>query len=142
MSYQESFEKLKKKAESLKASDVDGHYAFQFNIIGDDEGSFYMEIVDGKVNCEPYDYKDNNAVISASSEEIAKYFNGEIAVIDVNGSDADILWNIIKTSESDKAKDSSCCKTVSKVETKTKVATHSARKSSCRVGTSKSKTKK
>ena len=143
MSYQESFEKIKKIAESLKAADVNGHYAFQFDITGEDEGSFYVEINDGKVICEPYDYKDNNAVISASSEEIIKYFNGEIAVITVNGSDADVLWNVIKASEKKEAKPVENKAAAAKTETVTKTTPASAkpstRKPSCRT-TSKKKT--
>ncbi|MCI5911035.1 MAG: SCP2 sterol-binding domain-containing protein [Oscillospiraceae bacterium] len=144
MSYQESFEKIKKLAESLKAADVNGHYAFQFDITGEDEGSFYVEINDGKVICEPYDYKDNNAVISASSEEIIKYFNGEIAVITVNGSDADVLWNVIKASEKkEEAKPVENKAAAAKTETVTKTTPASAkpstRKPSCRT-TSKKKT--
>ena len=129
MSYQESFEKIKKLAESLKADDVKGHYAFQFDITGDDEGSFYVEINDGKVVCEPYDYKDNNAVISATSDEIAKYFKGEIAVITVDGSDADVLWNVIKASESKTEEKPAEKKTAptAKAETVTKTAPASAK---------------
>lgn len=129
MSYQESFEKIKKLAESLKADDVKGHYAFQFDITGDDEGSFYVEINDGKVVCEPYDYKDNNAVISATSDEIAKYFKGEIAVITVDGSDADVLWNVIKASESKTEEKPAEKKTApaAKSETVTKTAPASAK---------------
>ena len=129
MSYQESFEKIKKLAESLKADDVKGHYAFQFDITGDDEGSFYVEINDGKVFCEPYDYKDNNAVISATSDEIAKYFKGEIAVITVDGSDADVLWNVIKASESKTEEKPAEKKTApaAKAETVTKTAPASAK---------------
>lgn len=145
MSYQESFEKIKKLAESLKAADVNGHYAFQFDITGEDEGSFYVEINDGKVVCEPYDYKDNNAVISASSEEIIKYFNGEIAVITVNGSDADVLWNVIKASEKKEEakpvekKTAPAAKTETVTKTTPASAKPSTRKPSCRT-TSKKKT--
>lgn len=95
MSYQDSFEKVKALVDKLDASMVDGHYAYEFDIIGDDEGKFYVEINGGKIVAQPYDYIDNDAMVTAPSAEIIKYFSNEKSDIEVSGDKLDILTTII-----------------------------------------------
>lgn len=59
------------------ATKVNGHYAVQVNVIGEGEGAFYIEISDGKVNVQPYDYVDRDGCISVSAEILTVITKGE-----------------------------------------------------------------
>lgn len=103
MTYQESFESIRKKAEALDASKTEGHFAYQFNIEGEDEGIFYVEIKEGKVSAHPYDYIDNTAVISGASSEIEKYLSGLESSVKVESGSADVLNKVIEGSKKKEA---------------------------------------
>lgn len=70
MKYEELVENVKKAVKKVKVNKEIGHVAFQFNIEGEAEGIFYLEIKDGKINVEPYDYYDRDAIIVTSAEVI------------------------------------------------------------------------
>ena len=44
----------------------------QVNITGDAEGIFYIKAKNGKLDIEPYDYRDNNAVIVIGTDLLDK----------------------------------------------------------------------
>ena len=48
--------------------------AVEFNVYGEGEGAFYIEIKDGKVSLEPYEYYDRDAKIIISANELEKIF--------------------------------------------------------------------
>ena len=56
MTYAEFFSEIKGKFMEADVSDVTEHLAYQFNIIGDAEGIFYVEVKDGQLSVEPYEY--------------------------------------------------------------------------------------
>ncbi len=78
MTYKEIVEKVKKDFGKADVSNYEDHLALQINITGEGEGSFYAEINEGKLSIEPYDYNDNNAVITASADDIIKIFGGKL----------------------------------------------------------------
>ena len=55
MTYHELVEKAKEVYEHADASEVRGHLAVQFNVTGEGEGAFYIEITDGNVEVMPFD---------------------------------------------------------------------------------------
>ncbi len=77
MSYEEiiSFarENLKK---TISRNSVE-NTAVEFNIYGEGEGAFYIEIKDGKVSLEPYEYYDRDAKIIITAGELEKIINRE-----------------------------------------------------------------
>lgn len=77
MSYEEiiSFAKanLKKTVSKNSAENI----AVEFNICGEGEGAFYIEIKDGKVSLEPYEYYDRDAKIIITANELEKIINRE-----------------------------------------------------------------
>ena len=79
MTYQEIFENVKKSLSKAKASAVNGDAAFEFDIVGEGEGAFYVQIKDGSVNIEPYDYKDNDARLIADADTFIKIAKGELS---------------------------------------------------------------
>lgn len=78
MTFMEIVEKAKKEFGSADVSNYEGHLALQINVTGEGEGTFYAEISDGKLYIEPYDYKDNDAVLTADGKDILNIFNGKL----------------------------------------------------------------
>lgn len=78
MTYEELVKKIKKAATKADASGVKEHVAYQFNITGEAEGIFYMEITDGEIKVEPYEYYDRDAIIKSNADNILKIMNGKL----------------------------------------------------------------
>ena len=78
MTYEEIVANVKEAYASADASKVSEHVAFQFNITGEGEGAFYVEIKDGKINVEPYEYHDRDILVTADADTIIGLANGKI----------------------------------------------------------------
>ena len=78
MKYEEIVEKVKMAVSKAKVSRTVGHVAFQFNVEGEGEGAFYVEIADGKVNVEPFEYYDRDVIVVTSAEVIMQMLKGEL----------------------------------------------------------------
>ncbi|MDO5155783.1 MAG: SCP2 sterol-binding domain-containing protein [Eubacteriales bacterium] len=78
MTYEELVKTVKDAAAKADASSIQEHVAFQFNVTGEAAGAFYLEIKDGKVNVEPYEYYDRNVLVTSSAENIIKIMNGQL----------------------------------------------------------------
>ncbi len=63
MTYAEFFSQIKGEFMNADVSDITEHLAYQFNITGEASGIFYVEVKDGKLNVEPYEYFDRDAKI-------------------------------------------------------------------------------
>ena len=81
MRYEELVEKVKKATKNVKVSRAVGHVAFQFNVEGEGEGAFYVEIADGKVNVEPYEYYDRDLIIVTTADVIIQMLEGKLQPI-------------------------------------------------------------
>lgn len=78
MTYEEIVAKAKEELGSADVSKYEGHLALQINITGEGEGAFYAEINDGQLFIEPYDYVDNDAVLTADGNDIISLFSGTL----------------------------------------------------------------
>lgn len=79
MTYEQVVAKIKNKYSSVDASSIEGTQAIQINLTGKNaEGIFYIEVKDGKVNVEPYDYHDNWAVVSIAPTNLFKILDGKL----------------------------------------------------------------
>ncbi len=78
MTYHELVEKVRSAYGNVDAGFVSQHVAFQFNITGEAEGAFYLEIADGKVNVEPYEYYDRDVLVTTSAENLLDIVNGKL----------------------------------------------------------------
>ena len=58
-------------------SDITEHLAYQFNITGEAEGIFYVEVKEGKLYVEPYEYFDRDAIFTCSAETLFKLAEGK-----------------------------------------------------------------
>jgi putative sterol carrier protein len=77
MTFQEAFADLKELFSQMDASWFDGKLAYQFNLKGEGEGTFYVEIKDKNVNIEPYDYNDRDAEMTISYADLKAMVKGE-----------------------------------------------------------------
>lgn len=78
MTYEEYFAKVKKEFEGTDVSDFGEHLAYQFNVTGAGEGSFYIEVKEGMLFIEPYTYNDYDAMFTATADTFTSIMNGKI----------------------------------------------------------------
>ncbi len=78
MTYEEFFAKVKETFADTDVSGIKEHLAYQFNITGDAAGVFYVEVKEGKLSVEPYDYHDRDALFTCSAENLIKIANGKL----------------------------------------------------------------
>lgn len=82
MKYEELVKTLKDNYGAVDASSVNEHVALQFNVTGEAEGAFYVEIADGKVNIEPYEYYDRDVLVTVSETDLIDVFDGKLDFIE------------------------------------------------------------
>ena len=78
MTYAEFFSEIKGKFMEADISDITEHLAYQFNIVGEASGIFYVEAKDGKVHVEPYEYFDRDAMFTCTAETLMNLATGEL----------------------------------------------------------------
>ncbi len=78
MKYEELVKAVRDSVQNAKVSKMVGHVAFQFNIEGEAEGAFYLEISEGKIFVEPYEYYDRNLIIVTSAEVVMDMVAGKV----------------------------------------------------------------
>lgn len=78
MTYEELVEKTREVYGTADASSIEGHIAYQFNIEGEAAGAFYLEICDGTVKVEPYEYYDRDALFTTTAETLFKIGTGKL----------------------------------------------------------------
>ncbi len=70
MAFIDAYNNIKKTLKTAKADKIDGHLAIQLNLTDDDaSGIMYLEVCENKLNIEPYDYYDKDAMIVVSSKD-------------------------------------------------------------------------
>ena len=77
MTYEEIFNKVKEAYENADASNGEGHIAIEFDVCGEGAGAFYAEIKEGKLDLQPYNYYDHDAVVIVDSEVLLEIVKGE-----------------------------------------------------------------
>lgn len=77
MTYEDMFAKVKALLEQADAGGIREHLAYQFNITGEAGGTFYIEVKDGALSVEPYDYRDRDAAFTCSAETLFKIASGK-----------------------------------------------------------------
>ena len=81
MTFEKKFETLKKSFVKADLEKLTESFALQVNMTDEDcGGTSYVAYVDGTLAVEPYDYKDNTAVVTGSSADVAKLAKGTVAV--------------------------------------------------------------
>lgn len=78
MTYAELFSQIKGKFMEADVSDISEHLAYQFNITGEGEGIFYVEVKDGKLYVEPYEYFDRDVIFTCSAATLKKLADNKL----------------------------------------------------------------
>lgn len=79
MTYAEFFSEIKNRFIGTDVSDIHEHLAFQFDI-EDEEcgGSFYVEVKEGQLFIEPYEYHDRDAKFISDPDTFMKLVEGKM----------------------------------------------------------------
>ena len=78
MTYEEIVDKVRDTFKDTDVSMISEHLAYQFNIEGEGEGAFYVEVKDGKLYIEPYEYYDRDAIFICTSKILFKIISGKL----------------------------------------------------------------
>ena len=79
MTYAEFFYEIKNKFMGADLSDIREHLAVQFNIEDEEAGGiFYVEVKDGELSVEPYEYYDRDAMFTATPDIFLKIAEGKM----------------------------------------------------------------
>lgn len=102
MTYEKIVEKVKKALSKVDATAVSGHLAVQVDIYGEGEGAFYIEVKDGKVDVQPYEYFDHDIRIRCTGEEIIAIAEGKKKILDeVAAENIEALRNVSRLGDFD-----------------------------------------
>ncbi len=102
MTYEKIVEKVKKALAKVDASGVKGHLAVQVDVYGEGEGAFYIEVKDGKVDVQPYEYFDHDLRIRCTGEEIVAIAEGKKKILEeVAAENVEALRNVGRLGEFD-----------------------------------------
>lgn len=97
MTYEELVAKVKGFYQDADAKAVAEHVAVQFNIGGEAEGAYYVEVADGKVAVEPYEYFDRDAIAYTSASVVTEITENKISFADaVSNGSIHVEGNVLK----------------------------------------------
>lgn len=82
MTYEELVAKLQASYKEYDASQVQEHLAIQFNVEGEAEGALYLEISDGQIHVEPYEYYDRDILVRISAQNLLALADGTLDIMD------------------------------------------------------------
>lgn len=78
MTYEEMFADMKSRFAEADVSAITEHLAYQFNITGEAQGIFYVEVKDGSLYVEPYEYFDRDAIFICDADTLLKIAEGKL----------------------------------------------------------------
>lgn len=81
MTYEEIFARSKKLILKNDASGIEGHLAVEVDITGEGSGAFYIELNDGKIAVEPYEYYDRDCKLIISGEDFLSICGGTLDAV-------------------------------------------------------------
>ncbi len=78
MTFESLFATMKEIFIQADVRDIHSHMAFEFRVQGEAAGVFYVEIREGRISVEPYEYHDRNALFIADGETYLEICQGEL----------------------------------------------------------------
>lgn len=78
MTFAEFFAEMKGRFMEADVSDITEHLAYQFNITGEAAGIFYVEVKEGELHVEPYEYFDRDAMFICSAQTLRELADGTL----------------------------------------------------------------
>jgi putative sterol carrier protein len=80
MTYEELVKKVESAYAKADASAVAEHVAVQFNITGEGEGALYLEVADGKIDIQPFEYYDRDAIVTTEANALVDIVSGKVGI--------------------------------------------------------------
>ena len=77
MTFSEYFATVKTIFMGTDVSDINEHLAYQFNVTGEASGIFYVEVKDGQLYIEPYEYYDRDVIFTGTAELFTAIMTGK-----------------------------------------------------------------
>ena len=81
MTYEELVGRARDIYQDMDASGVKEHAAIQFNIEGEAQGIFYLEIADGRIAVEPYEYHDRDVMVTTTAKTLIEIAEGKLDMV-------------------------------------------------------------
>lgn len=81
MTYEEIVQTAKDILLKKDVSGFEGHLAVQVDVTGEGEGAFYIELKDGQLFVEPYDYVDRDCRLIASADTLTKLVTNKLDAV-------------------------------------------------------------
>ncbi len=81
MTYEEIVKSAKEALLKKDVSGMAGHLAVQVDVTGEGEGAFYIELKDGELFVEPYDYNDRDCRLIATADTLTKLMTGKLDAV-------------------------------------------------------------
>ncbi len=80
MTYEELVKKAKQTVKKIDAEAISEHMAIEFDIQGEGEGAFYVELDTGKAEVEPYEYYNCDCNARMNAEALTELLAGKLDV--------------------------------------------------------------
>ena len=74
--------KIKKYLSGERCFQISEHLAIQFNIQGEAEGALYLEIANGQLHVEPYEYYDRDILVTTSAADLLALAQGSLDILE------------------------------------------------------------
>ena len=81
MTYEQIVAKAKEVMASKSAEGVKDHLAAEIHIAGEGEGAFYVEVKDGNIDVQPYEYYDRDFILTATADDLLAVVEGKLAAV-------------------------------------------------------------
>ena len=78
MKYEEIVAKVRELCSAADLKDYGKHFAVEIVIEGEGEGVFYIEVKDGNLYVEPYDYHDRDVRLITTADSFIKMAGGKL----------------------------------------------------------------
>ena len=101
MTYEEIVAKVRKTFKNTDVSMIDEHLAYQFNIEGEGEGAFYVEVKEGQLYIEPYEYYDGTTIVGIDAEMAQALCDKLGYELEIQDIEFDAIINAVQSGKAD-----------------------------------------
>ena len=83
MTFEELYGTIKEYFESKDFKDFGlGDYSYEFDVTGEGEGKFYIEVRDGRLDIQPFDYKNSLCAFTVDSGNLNRIFSRQLSPVE------------------------------------------------------------
>ena len=84
MTFEEIYSAVKKYLEGKAYNKTfgQGEYSYEFDVTGEGEGRFYVEIKDGSLDIQPFDYKNSLCAFTVDSHSLRRIITGALSPVE------------------------------------------------------------